>query len=69
MYIYYTYILQNTDVCVNMHDLAMHAEWNRWSYAIGAAYHNYTYDPPKKLVEQVGKIIYKMNGNVGMAGW
>ena len=52
-----------------MHDLAMHAEWNRWSYAIGAAYHNYTYGSSKKLVEQVGKIIYKNNGDVGMAGW
>ena len=41
---------------VNMHDLAMHAEWNRWFYAIGAAYHN-TYGSSKKLVEQVGKII------------
>ena len=54
---------------VNMHDLAMHAEWNRWFYAIGAAYHN-TYGSSKKLVEQVGKIIStKMNGDVGMAGW
>ena len=42
---------------VNMHDLAMLAEWNRSSYAIGAAYHNYTYGSSKKLVEQVGKII------------
>ena len=54
---------------MNMHDLAMHAEWNRWSYAIGVAYHNYTYGSSKKLVEQVGKIIYKNNGDVGMAGW
>ena len=42
---------------VNMHDLTMRAEWNRWFYAIGAAYHNIPMDPPKKLVEQVGKII------------
>ena len=44
---------------VNMHDFGMHVEWNRWSYAIGAPYHNYTYGSSKKLVEQVGKIISK----------
>ena len=32
---------------VNMHDLTMCAEWNRWFYAIGAAYHNIPMDPPK----------------------
>ena len=54
---------------VNMHDLTMCAEWNRWFYAIGAAYHNYLWILQKISGTSGKNHFYKMNGDVGMAGW
>ena len=62
---------------MNMHDLAMRAEWNRWFYAIGAAYHNQSIGRRSIYLWILQKIsgtsgknhFYKMNGDVGMAGW
>ena len=48
---------------VNMHDLAMHVEWNRWSYAIGAAYHNYAYFVVQPRIARDAKISHFLFNN------